>query len=98
MKGLFYKFNLMVGVFLLGFTHSIISSATDLGGDCCADLEERVADLDATTVRKGTRKTYIRFRENEASSAMDNNDRGSEIELCRRSIWIKALIPCQPED
>jgi hypothetical protein len=33
--------------------------AADLGGDCCADLEERVAELEATTVRKGTRKTSV---------------------------------------
>ena len=32
------------------------ASAADLGGDCCADLEERVAELEATTVRKGSRK------------------------------------------
>lgn len=31
------------------------AQAADLGGDCCADLEERVAELEATTVRKGTR-------------------------------------------
>ena len=30
--------------------------AADLGGDCCADLEERVAELEATTARKGNRK------------------------------------------
>ena len=29
--------------------------AADLGGDCCADLEERVAELEATTARKGNR-------------------------------------------
>ena len=29
--------------------------AADLGGDCCADLEERVATLEATTVRKGNK-------------------------------------------
>jgi hypothetical protein len=29
--------------------------AADLGGDCCADLEERIAELEATTVRKGNR-------------------------------------------
>jgi hypothetical protein len=29
------------------------ASSADLGGDCCADLEERVAELEATTVRKG---------------------------------------------
>ncbi|MBU2531566.1 MAG: porin [Alphaproteobacteria bacterium] len=29
--------------------------AADLGGNCCADLEERVAELEATTARKGNR-------------------------------------------
>ena len=29
------------------------AKAADLGGDCCADLEERVADLEATTVAQG---------------------------------------------
>ncbi len=33
--------------------------AADLGGDCCADLEERVAELEATTVRKGNRKMSV---------------------------------------
>jgi len=31
----------------------------DLGGDCCADLEERVAELEATTARKGNRKVSL---------------------------------------
>lgn len=35
------------------------ASAADLGGNCCADLEERVAELEATTVRKGTRKVSV---------------------------------------
>lgn len=35
------------------------AQAADLGGDCCADLEERVADLEATTVRKGNRKVTL---------------------------------------
>ena len=33
--------------------------AADLGGDCCADLEERVAVLEATTARKGNRKVSL---------------------------------------
>jgi predicted porin len=33
--------------------------AADLGGDCCADLEERVVELEATTVRKGNKKVSI---------------------------------------
>jgi hypothetical protein len=36
-----------------------LASAADLGGNCCADLEERVAELEATTVRKGNRKVSI---------------------------------------
>jgi len=40
----------------MGFTSA---SAADLGGDCCADLEERVAELEATTARKGNRKVSL---------------------------------------
>ena len=35
------------------------ADAADLGGDCCADLEERVAELEATTVRKGNKKVKV---------------------------------------
>jgi hypothetical protein len=35
------------------------SLAADLGGNCCADLEERVAELEATTARKGNRKVNL---------------------------------------
>ena len=35
------------------------AKAVDLGGDCCADLEERVAELEATTVRKGNKKVTV---------------------------------------
>ncbi len=34
-------------------------SAADYGGDCCADLEERVAELEATTVRHANRKVSL---------------------------------------
>ena len=33
--------------------------AADLGGNCCADLEERIAELEATTARKGNRKMSL---------------------------------------
>jgi hypothetical protein len=33
--------------------------SADLGGNCCADLEERVAELEATTARKGNRKMSL---------------------------------------
>lgn len=35
------------------------AQAADLGGNCCADLEERVAELEATTARKGNRKVTL---------------------------------------
>src|SRR3990170_3062418 len=35
------------------------AKAADLGGDCCADLEERVAELEATTARKGNRRMSL---------------------------------------
>jgi predicted porin len=44
------------GLALLG---SVSAQAADLGGDCCADLEERIAELEATTARKGNRKVKL---------------------------------------
>lgn len=35
------------------------ASAADFGGDCCADLEERIAELESTAVRKGNRKVSL---------------------------------------
>jgi len=35
--------------------------AADLGGGCCADLEERVAELEATTARKGNRVVSLQI-------------------------------------
>jgi predicted porin len=35
------------------------AGASDLGGNCCADLEERIAELEQTTARKGNRKVSV---------------------------------------
>lgn len=48
---------LVAGGFVLGA--SVSAKAADLGGDCCADLEERVAELEATTAKKGNRKVKL---------------------------------------
>ncbi|MCF6198243.1 MAG: hypothetical protein L3J67_02390 [Hyphomicrobiaceae bacterium] len=48
------------GMFVGGLAISP-AQAADLGGDCCADLEERVADLEATTARKGNRKVSLKI-------------------------------------
>jgi len=45
---------------LAGLLFSTVSAqAADLGGNCCADLEERVAELEATTARKGNRRVSL---------------------------------------
>jgi len=48
-----------LGTMLGGYALSTTAKAGDLGGDCCADLEERVAELEATTVRKGNKKVSV---------------------------------------
>ena len=50
-----------LGLTLGGYAMSTPAKAADfgVGGDCCADLEERVAELEATTVRKGNKKVSV---------------------------------------
>jgi hypothetical protein len=44
---------------LLGLTAVSGAGAADLGANCCADLEERIAELEATTARKGNRQVSL---------------------------------------
>jgi len=55
-----YALAAAAGLFVgaLAFTPA---QAADLGGDCCADLEERVAELEATTARKGNRVVSLQL-------------------------------------
>ncbi len=55
------------------------AEAADLGGDCCADLEERVAELEATTVRKGNTKVSVELygRLHYVVSSWDDGDLNS---------------------
>lgn len=46
---------------VIGLGSGTTASAADFGGDCCADLEERVAELEATTARKGNRKVSLKI-------------------------------------
>src|SRR5262245_36122821 len=54
------------------------AKAADLGGDCCADLEERVAELEATTARKGNRRVSLTISGAVQTSVMywNNGDNG----------------------
>jgi predicted porin len=53
------KFRLSCAAFAMAAIVSGPASAADLGGNCCADLEERIAELEATTARKGNRKVSL---------------------------------------
>ncbi len=46
---------------LMGNSAYAPAIAADLGGGCCADLEERVAELEATTARKGNRVVSLQI-------------------------------------
>lgn len=50
---------LSIGAAALLMSSASLVNAADLGGNCCADLEERVAELEATTARKGNRKVSL---------------------------------------
>ncbi len=58
--GLFKSTSMIALAAVAGLAFGGVSAkAADLGGDCCADLEERVAELEATTARKGNRKVSL---------------------------------------
>ena len=54
------------------------AKAADLGGDCCADLEDRVAELEATTVRKGNKKVSVQIYGKVNYATMFWNDGGEQ--------------------
>jgi hypothetical protein len=54
-----YAMSALVAAGLLAGGLSTSANAADLGGNCCADLEERIAELEATTARKGNRKVSL---------------------------------------
>ncbi|MBU1211503.1 MAG: porin [Alphaproteobacteria bacterium] len=54
-----YSLSALLAAGLLAGNLATGAQAADLGGDCCADLEERVAELEATTARKGNRKVSL---------------------------------------
>ncbi|MBX2805877.1 MAG: porin [Hyphomicrobiales bacterium] len=61
------------------------ANAADLGGGCCADLEERVAELEATTARKGNRVVSLQVyglvsRGILAWEATNGDDGGGELD------------------
>jgi len=54
-----YSLGALVAAGLVAGSITTSANAADLGGNCCADLEERIAELEATTARKGNRKVSL---------------------------------------
>ena len=76
-----YRLSALVAAGLLvGGLSAGSASAADLGGNCCADLEERIAELEATTARKGNRKVSLTISGWVAEQAMYWDD-GEERNL-----------------
>ena len=65
------------------------ASAADLGGDCCADLEDRVAELEATAAQKGNRKVSLTVTGYVAKQIMFWDDGGE------RNAYINGMGPTQ---
>ncbi|MFN3867903.1 MAG: hypothetical protein ACK4MF_02420 [Hyphomicrobiaceae bacterium] len=67
-------------------TAPVTLQAADLGGECCADLDERIAELEATVARKGTRKISLQLS-GQVSQALLAFDDGGERNVYQVSNW-----------
>jgi predicted porin len=74
---------------LAAFVSTAGANAADLGGNCCADLEERIAELEATTARKGNRKVSLTVSGYVAQEITYWNDGGE------KNIYLHGLGPTQ---
>ncbi len=71
------------------FAMAATANAADLGGDSCADLEERIAELEGTTARKGSRKLSLTISGYVAQEITFWDDGGE------RSVYLHGLGPTQ---
>lgn len=53
------RFAIAVSFAFTGAMAELQANAADLGGDCCGDLEARIAELEETTARKGNRAVSV---------------------------------------
>ena len=88
---------LVLGIGLFSFTSA---QGADLGGDCCGDLEERIAELEATTARKGNRKVSLAIygQVNEAVLFWDDGSRVASIKAPMMPRAAHSDIPGRRED
>ena len=78
-----------------GFVFAAPASSADLDRDCCADLEERVAELEAAAARRGTARSALRYRAGSTrrfSSGMKARSTGSMRERTSSSSRASDLL------
>src|SRR4029450_3785479 len=70
-------FSLCSAIAMLMGSAAAVHPAGPPGGSCCADLEERVAELEATTAKKGNRRVSLTISGQVHTNVMawDNGDR-----------------------
>ena len=61
--------------------------AADLGGDCCADLEERVAELEATSIKKGNKKVSLTITGRVNANIMAWSENGPGASTTANSVY-----------
>jgi predicted porin len=79
MKRLLYRGLLALSLTFCG--NVVAASAADLGGNCCADLEERVAELESTVARKGNRKVSLTVYGHVNEAVMFWNNPGGNVDI-----------------
>jgi predicted porin len=77
----------VAGFLAIGFQNS--ARAADLDGACCADLEERIAELEATAAEKGNRKVSLTISGYVAQEITWWNDGGES------NVYLHGLGPTQ---
>ncbi|MGH1350975.1 MAG: porin [Methyloligellaceae bacterium] len=70
-----------------GLVSSQAMAGGAIGGNCCADLEERVAELEATTVRKGNRRVTLQVSGNVHAALLfsDAPNRKNDTEIIQQA-------------
>ena len=72
--------------------------AADLGGNCCSDLEERVAELEATTARKGNRRVSLEVSGHVHEAIMlwdDGYDSGDGGDMMKTMAMMSMMNPAK---
>ena len=86
-RAAFTFFNLAIAASL--WVSSGSARAADLGSDCCADLEERIAELEATAATKGNRKVKLAISGHVAQEITWWDDSGES------NVYLHGLGPTQ---